>query len=189
MHNKKMKKLPAVLALLSHSVGAADTYTIDPTHTYPSFEIGHMGFSIQRGFFGKTRGNIIIDWENKTGSIDVEIDAASIYTGDATRDENLRSENFFDVANYPTITYKSSQFEFQDNRLVRVKGELSIRGIGNPVELTISHFECGFNLLKLAYGCGADAITAIQRSDYAIVSFLPPVGDQVWLRIQVEAYK
>jgi polyisoprenoid-binding protein YceI len=185
-----MKKLPAVLALLlSHSVGAADSYTIDPTHTYPSFEIGHMGFSIQRGFFERTRGNITIDWGKKTGSIDVEIDAASIYTGDATRDKNLRSENFFDVANYPTITYKSSQFEFQDNRLVRVKGELSIRGIGNPVELTISHFECGFNLLKQAHGCGADAITAIQRSDYAIVSFLPPVGDQVWLRIQVEAYE
>ena len=184
-----MKKYLAVLALLSHGAWAADTYIIDPAHTYPSFEISHMGFSIQRGFFEKTRGKVIIDWEKKTGSIDIEIDAASIYTGDAKRDVNLRAEGFFAVATYPIITFKSSQLEFQNNKLVRVKGELSIRGVSNPVELTISHFECGFNLLKLANGCGADAITAIQRSDFAITSFLPSVGDQVWLRIQVEAYK
>ncbi len=184
-----MKLALATLALLPIGVSAADTYNIDPEHTFPTFEIGHMGLSIQRGMFENTRGKVVIDWDNKTGSVDVEIDAASIHTGNAGRDEALRGKGFFAVEDYPTINYKSSRIVFKDDKPVKVEGELTIRGISNPVELTLSQFECGFNLLKLANGCGADAIAAIQRSDYGLVSLLPSIGDPIWLRIQIEAYK
>ncbi|MEQ1662836.1 MAG: YceI family protein [Thiobacillus sp.] len=170
-------------------VTAADTYRIDPSHTYPSFEISHMGFSIQRGFFEKTQGTITLDWQAKTGLLDIEIDAASIQTGDAKRDEVVRGDGFLAVQHHPKLIYTASEIVFDGDKPARIKGQLQLRGVKRPVELTVTHFECGFNLLKLANGCGADAVAAIQRSDFGIVSFLPSIGDQVWLRIQVEAYK
>lgn len=195
MHLKKHPLNTAAIALFlaagqsgASAVSAADTYRIDPSHTYPSFEISHMGFSVQRGYFGKTRGNIDIDWKAKTGTARVEIDASSIQTGDATRDDALRGDGFFAAETHPTIVYEADTLEFEGERLTRLKGTLTLRGIRKPLELTVTHFHCGFNVLKLAQGCGADVVGALQRSDFGIVSFLPSVGDQVWLRIQVEAY-
>jgi len=85
---------------------AADTYTIDPSHTYPSFQADHMGISYLRGKFTKTSGTIVLDRAAKTGTIDIAIDPASIDFGHAKLNDHAKSPDMFDVEKFPTITYK-----------------------------------------------------------------------------------
>ena len=102
-----MKK--AIFALiigsaLSFSATAANSYTVDPRHTFPSFEISHLGFSIQRGRFNQTSGKILLDPESATGKINIAIETASISTGFAELEKHLRSNDFLDAERYPQIT-------------------------------------------------------------------------------------
>jgi len=166
-----------------------DTYTIDSSHTFPSFEIDHLGFSTQRGRFNSTQGKLTLDEDNKTGSVDITIDAASIDTGFAKLEEHLRAEDFFDVKRYPTLTFRSTNFRFNEDRLVSVSGNLTMHGVTLPVTLTVNRFKCGINVARLRKVCGADASTTIKRSDYGISKGTPFVGDEVRITLQVEAVR
>ncbi|MBM3396738.1 MAG: YceI family protein, partial [Betaproteobacteria bacterium] len=92
-------------ALAASSAFAADSYTLDPRHTFPVFEVSHYDLSLQRGRFNKTTGKIVLDLEDKTGSIDIVIDAASIDMGIDKWDEQMKSDAYFNVEVFPTITY------------------------------------------------------------------------------------
>src|SRR5438105_7490586 len=100
------------LAFFAACVAAEDTYLIDPVHSQPMFEVRHMGFSIQRGSFGKATGKITLDRAAKMGSIEVTIDTTSIRTIDPRLDARVRGEDFFDVAKYPTLSLKSTKVNF-----------------------------------------------------------------------------
>lgn len=167
----------------------SDRYTIDPTHTFPGFEISHLGFSVQRGRFNKTSGHLVMDPKADTGNIQVEIDAASISTGLDKLEEHLRGEDFFDVKRYPTITYYSDQFEFQKGQLVGLKGQLTMHGITKPVQLKVDHFHCGLNMINMKTVCGANATGYLKRSDFDVDKYAPMLADQVKIVIQVEATK
>lgn len=93
---------------LSLPVAAADSYMVDSKHTFPSFEINHLGFSIQRGRFNRTSGKVMLAPELASGSIQITIDTASIDTGLAKLEEHLRSEDFLDAERYPLITFTSN---------------------------------------------------------------------------------
>ena len=178
------------IALFSACVPAwADSYTIDPTHTFPSFEIDHLGFSTQRGRFNATQGKLTLDEEKMTGSVDIVIDAASIDTGLATLEEILRSEDYFDVEHYPTLTFRGSNFPFADGRLAAVSGDLTLLGVTLPATLNVTRFRCGFNALRLRNMCGADANVSIKRSEFGMRKGIPFVGDEVRISIQVEAIR
>lgn len=168
---------------------AADHYTIDPTHTYPSFEIDHMGFSTTRGRFNSVQGKLSLDRDAKTGSVEVSIDAASIDTGLVKLEDALRSADYFDVKNHPTLTFRGHKFRFDDNRVSVVEGELTLMGVTRPVTLTLTRFKCGLNLLRLRQACGADANATIKRSDFGLSKGLPLVGDEVKILISIEAVK
>src|SRR5690606_41516196 len=100
----------ALLALFaSAQLLAADTYVIDSRHTWPVFEVNHLGFSTQRGRFNRTSGKIVVDVPARTGSIEVEIDAASIDMGLDDWDEHMQAPDYFSVATYPTITVRSDR--------------------------------------------------------------------------------
>lgn len=106
-----MAALGASLSLGSAGAFAADTYMLDPNHTYPSFEADHLGgLSIWRGKFTKTSGTVTLDRQAKTGTVDVTVDVASIDTGNAKLDDHLKEAEFFDVAKYPKATYKARAF-------------------------------------------------------------------------------
>ena len=90
------KSLLIALAIaLPMSAPAADNYTVDSSHTYPHFSISHLGFSTMQGRFDKTGGKVTLDRAAKTGSVEIAIEAASINTGFAKRDEHLRGPDFF----------------------------------------------------------------------------------------------
>lgn len=167
----------------------AAEYVIDSTHTYASFEIDHMGFSTQRGRFNRTSGKVSFDEVAAGGSIDIRIEAASLDTGFALRDDVLRGEQWFNAASFPDVLFRSQRFVFDGARPVAVEGTLMLLGEIRPLRLEISRFKCGFNLLLRQRGCGADAQGVLRRSDFGMNTGLPFIGDEVRLRIQVEAYQ
>lgn len=179
----------ALAGTLSASAFAADSYTIDPRHTFPSFEISHLGFSIQRGRFNKTTGKVTLDTAARAGSIDVSIDAASINTGLAELEKHLQGEDFFDAAKYPAITFTSKKLKFDGDKLVGADGDFTMHGVTRPVSLKIDHFQCALHPMTKKPACGANATTSIQRSEFGVSKYVPAVGDEVKIVIQVEAFK
>ena len=177
----------ALLLGLSLPLAAAD-YAIDPAHTYAGFEIDHLGFSTQRGQFNRSSGSIRFDPESRRGSIDITIDASSLDTGFALRDEVLRGEDWFNTQAFPHLLFRSQRFIFEQERPVAVEGTLAMLGQIRPMRLEISRFKCGLNLANRKQGCGADASGVLRRSDFGLSNGLPFIGNEVRLRIQVEAY-
>lgn len=167
----------------------ADTYTVDPRHTFPSFEINHLGFSIQRGRFNQTSGKITLDTNKGSGTIQVAIDPASISTGLAELEEHLRGKDFLNVADFPQINFVSEKLAFNKDQLVSVNGQLTLHGITKPVKLMVDHFHCGVNLIAMKNTCGANATTTIKRSDFGISKYVPAISDEVNIEIQIEAIK
>jgi polyisoprenoid-binding protein YceI len=185
---KEMLTLGALFlsATMSH---AADVYTIDPRHTFPSFEISHFGFSTQRGRFNKTMGKIVLDRPAKSGSVEVTIDTASIDTGLDKLEEHLRGVDFFNTTIYSSMTFKSSKITFNADALDKVEGELTMLGVTKPLTLSVTRFRCGIHPTLKREVCGADVTGTLKRSDFGMKYALPAVGDEVKLIIQVEAIK
>ena len=186
-----MRKLCLAAALLLPvSAMALETYDIDPTHTYANFEISHLGFSTMHGRFNKTSGNLTIDWAKNTGSVDVTIEAGSIDTGFKKRDDHLRSPDFLNAAEFPEITYKSTQITINADKSASVEGELTIMGVSKPVALSVKRINCGDHPMKKGvYVCGFDAKGKIKRSDFGVNYALPAVGDEMKLHIEVEGIR
>lgn len=175
--------------MLSLPAAAVDSYTIDPRHTFPSFEINHLGFSIQRGRFNRTSGKVVLAPELGSGSIQITIDTASISTGLADLERHLRSEEFLDAERYPLITFTSDKLSFNKDQLVAVDGKLSLHGITKPVHLVVDYFHCGMNMIAMKNICGANATTIIKRSDFGVDKYAPALADEVNIVLQVEATK
>ncbi len=188
----KLKQL--FIALLASGVAAtafaaADTYTIDPAHTYPSFEADHMGLSVWRGKYKKTSGTIMLDRAAKTGSIDILIDAASIDFGHDGMNAHAKKEDIFDVAKFPNVTYKSKSITFTGDVPTSIQGELTLHGVTKPVTLTINKFKCIMHPMHKKEVCGADASASFNRGDFGVTKGLPMFSPEVKLAIQVEAVK
>ncbi len=185
-----MKKIVTVFfAAIFASSAFAASYEIDPTHTYPTFTIDHLGFSQMHGRFNKTSGKLVMDLAKGTGSVDITIDAASIDTAFKKRDDHLKSPDFFNVVEYPTITFKSTSVKFSGDNKAEMLGKLTIMGVTKEVVLDIEHIHCGkhpFNP-KIEEVCGFNATTALKRSDYGMKYSLPAIGDDVNIAISLEA--
>ena len=191
-----MKLLTAgAAALLSASVSlsvhaAPATYTIEPDHTIPRFSIGHLGFSTHMAQFSKTAGKITLDTAAKTGSLDITIQSASFNGGGSEAfEKHVRGPDFFDTEKFPTMTYKSTKFNFNGDNLTSVEGEFTMLGVTKPVTLTVTGFRCGNHPFNKKAMCGADANAKLKRSEFGMKTFLPAVSDEVMLMIQVEALK
>lgn len=183
----------ALLVAMGLSAGvafaASESYTIDPTHTFPSFEVSHLGFSTQRGRFNSTSGRITLDRQARTATAEITIDAGSIDTGLDKLEAHLHKPDFFDVEKYPRITFKSTGARFNSDTLAALEGQLTMHGQTRPVTLTVTNFRCGIHPVNKKSVCGADATATIKRSDFGIKYGLPVIGDEVKLFIQVEAHK
>ncbi|MBQ5943050.1 MULTISPECIES: YceI family protein [unclassified Massilia] len=182
--------LSAALAALGTSAAfAANTYKIDPNHTYPSFEADHMGISVWRGKFNKSDGTIVLDPAAKAGSLDIVVDINSIDFGHEKMNEHAKKEDIFDAAKFPTATFKSTRVNFTGDVPTSVDGELTLRGVTKPLTLTINKFKCIVHPMHKREVCGADVTGQFQRSDFGINAGLPRFSPEVKLAIQVEAVK
>jgi polyisoprenoid-binding protein YceI len=187
----KLKHLALLaVAFASSAAFAADTYKIDSNHTYPSFEADHFGgLSTWRGKFDKTEGTIVVDRANKSGNVDITIDATSLDFGHAKMNDHAKSPDMFDVAKYPNATYKG-KIVFKGDAPSTVDGELTLHGVTKPVTLHINSFKCIQHPMLKREVCGADASATFNRADFGVdygvkMGFKP----EVKLAIQVEAVK
>jgi polyisoprenoid-binding protein YceI len=180
----------AAMVLSAPALAQVETYVIDSTHTFPSFEISHLGFSTQRGRFNNTTGKIMLDMTAKSGTVEVAIDTNSIDTGLEALEKVLRDPDWFAVAQHPTMTFKGDRLRFDGDRLVGVDGNLTLRGVTKPVSLKVDAFRCAMHPLRKKPACGADASATVKRSEFGMVKFPAPiVGEEVKIAIQIEAIK
>ncbi|MBU1424888.1 MAG: YceI family protein [Gammaproteobacteria bacterium] len=186
-----MHKLPISLlaALFVLPACAADSYTIDPTHTWPMFEVNHLGYSTQRGRFDKTSGKITLDIATKKGSVDITIDANSLDMGFDKWNEHMKGRDFFQVAEYPTIRFTSDNLLFDGDKVVGAEGELTLHGVTQPLTLRVDNFKCAPHPMTRKMHCGADISATIERTQYGMSRFVPMVGDEVKLYSPIEADK
>lgn len=188
------KSIVSIIAIATASViavpaYAAESYTIDPTHTWPMFEVNHLGFSTQRGRFNKTSGKITLDTAAKTGSVDLTIETASLDMGFDKWDEHMKSVDFFNVGQHPTMRFTSDKLVFDGDKVVAAEGNFTLLGTTRPVTLTVSNFRCAPHPMNRKQTCGAEISTTIQRMQFGMAKYVPMVSDEVKISSPVEAIK
>lgn len=190
MNPIRLMAVSAFSALFAQAALAApSTYNIEPSHTYPSFEADHMGgVSVWRGKFNKTSGTVTVDKAAKTGTVDITVDIDSVDYGFDLMNTKAKSEELFDVAKFPTATYKGKLAGFKNGAPTKVLGDLTLHGVTKPVELKVLSFKCIPHPMLKRELCGADALATFKRDEFGM-----DAGKNwgfkmdVTLRIQVEA--
>lgn len=184
------KTLWAALTLVASAsaMSAPVSYTIDPTHTYPSFEADHMGISVWRGKMNKNSGTVVLDKAAGTGTVEITIDLASIDFGMPALNTWATGKDFFNVKKSPRATYKGTLDKFVDGSPTQVSGELTLNGQTHPVNLTIQRFKCVPHPMLKRELCGADASGSFNRDAFSLSAGKDyGFNMDVALRIQVEA--
>ncbi len=144
------------------------TYAIDVAHSQIGFAVKHMMFSTVRGHFGTFEGTIVVDNANPANStVSVTIDATSITTGDTNRDAHLRSADFFDVENYPTLTFKSTSIDFKSADNFTINGDLTMHGVTKPVSIKAEQTGEGTNPWGVDVA-GFEGKTELNREEYGL---------------------
>ena len=193
-----MKKalIAAAFSLPFAAFAAPENYTLDPYHTFPHFEVDHLGVSTMRGSFNKSSGKFTIDHAAKTGSVELTVETASVTTGDndkgsraRARDEHLRTADFFNIAEFPRMTFKSTAVKFAGDNLAEVTGNLTLQGVTKPVTLKVERWICKDNPMSKKPMCGGNASASIKRSDFGRKYGLPALGDDLKLFFEFEGYK
>jgi polyisoprenoid-binding protein YceI len=180
-----------ILFAVSTATAASTTYTLDPDHTHPSFEVDHFGgLSTWRGTFKKTSGTVTIDSEAKSGTVNVVIDTATIDFAHDKLNEHATSPEMLDAAKYPSAEYKGKFVDFANGAPRTISGALTLHGVTKPVTLTINSFKCFEHPMLKKQVCGADASGTFNRADFG-VNYGQQYGfkQDVLLRIQVEGVK
>ena len=191
---KRIMHAVAVLALLAlPALAAAETWSIDADHSSVGFTVRHMMVSNVKGSFGTFSGTVEVDEKDSAGSkVAVTIDAASINTGVAKRDEHLRSADFFDTARYPTMTYVSKKVEKSGKDRLKVYGDLTLRGVTRPVVLDVEGPTAAYRDPWGKTRRGASATAAINRRDFGLTwnkvieAGGVLVGDEVKIILEME---
>lgn len=183
---KRSFLLLALIGCASLCVAETQTWQIDPAHTSSQFSVRHLGISTVRGVFQKTTGTVTWDPADPTKTqIDATIDANSVDTRVQMRDNDLRSAHFFDVAKYPTITFKSKHAEVAGAGKLKVTGDLTIHGVTKEVVLDVD----GPSAPMTAMGgmrMGAEATTRVNRNDFGVSGAPGAVGNDIQIVIDVE---
>ena len=183
----RMPVAPLLVSLVLAASAQAATYTLDPAHTFPQFEIRHLVFSTLHGQFNQTAGKIIMDRKKNVGSVEATIQVGSLNTGFRKRDEDLLAAPFFDAAQFPTMSYKSTKVRYLGKDKAMVEGNLTLRGVTKPVTLHVTRISCAIHPLLKKPACGFDAWAEIKRSDFGMNTFLPVIPDDVKLIINSDA--
>ena len=174
-------------ALSLPATAATTSWQIDPAHSSAQFAVKHLMISTVRGAFTKVTGTIQFDDKDITKStVDVTIDASSVDTRVADRDKDLKSDHFFDVEHYPTITFKSKRVEQVSPGKLKVTGDLTIRGATKEVVLDVDGPTAP---VKDPWGnqrMGVSASSKITRQDYGITYGPGMIGDEISITIDAE---
>jgi polyisoprenoid-binding protein YceI len=182
--------LTALLALaLPTAANAADTYAIDAVHSALIFKVHHLGAGYTYGMFTNMSGTIVHDAANPTASsIDLTVKADSLTTHESKRDTHLKSPDFFNAKQFPTITFKSKSVTKVDDKTMNVTGDLTMHGVTKSLTAKVTHTGTGKNPQGVQI-IGFETAFPVKRSDYGIAYWIPQIDDEVNLIISMEGTK
>lgn len=167
------------------------SWTIDPAHSSVNFEIRHLGVTYVHGALGGVKGTVLLDdKEITTSKVEATIDATTVSTGVDARDKHLKSADFFNVAQFPALTFKSVKIVKVDGKL-KLIGDLTMTGVTKPVTLDVDGPAPAQKGMGGKTVSGFSASGVILRSDFGFgTKFAPPMlGDEVKFTIDIEMDK
>tara|TARA_R110002072_G_scaffold145791_1_gene292451 strand:- start:307 stop:942 length:636 start_codon:yes stop_codon:yes gene_type:complete len=168
----------------------AEHYNFDKAHTQILFFVDHLGFSTSQGEFLGYDGSFDFDNEHpEKSSVDITIQSASIDMDDTPWDDHMKSKDFFNVEEFPTMTFKSTEIKVTGRETADITGDFTLLGITKPVTLKVKHNKSGKHAFSGKYVSGFSATTQLKRSDFGMVYGLPMIGDDIDIRIEVEGIR
>ncbi len=188
------RRLLALAALLlaapAATVMAAERYRFDAVHSQVQFRVDHLGFSESEGEFHDLRGDFRFDRDDWSRSgCDVRIGVASLDMDDAAWNRRMLGADWFDAARFPEMRFRCLTVERRDDTHGRIAGELTLRGITRPVTLDLRFNRAGIHKYSLKYTAGFRATTTIRRSDFGMARYLPEIGDEIHIRLDIEGQR
>lgn len=163
-------------------------YRIDSDHTRVLFFVDHLGLSKLPGQFNGVSGKILFNLTHAESSqADIRIDATKLSMGQAALDKKLQGNEFFNTAKFPHITFKSTSIKKHSIAHGTIKGDLTLLGVTRPVTLDVAFNGRKWNHFAGAEFAGFSAKTRLRRSDFGMTAYLPEIGDEITLVIEVEA--
>ncbi|MCC7304689.1 MAG: polyisoprenoid-binding protein [Alphaproteobacteria bacterium] len=167
---------------------AQQAFLLDKPHTQILFFVDHLGFSKSSGEFLDYEGTIQFnEAEPAKSSVDVTIKTDSLDMGDATWDEHMKAAKYFNVAQFPTMTFKSTNVEVTGEKAANITGDLTLLGVTKPVTLAVVQHNMGKHPMSGKAATGFSATGKLKRSDFGMSEGIPFVGDEVEIRIEAEA--
>jgi polyisoprenoid-binding protein YceI len=178
---------PGLTPALAQSVAGPITYQLDPNHTFVMFEVRHFGTSTLRGRIGPVTGEVTIDRAARSGDVRLRIPMTTLDTGVRVLDSRLQQADLLATVEYPEAYFVATRFRFDEAGAVReVRGEFTLRGIGEPLSLVARSFACRHDEMLRREVCGGDFEADLKRGRFGATFGEPFVSDDVHLVIQVE---
>jgi len=185
-----MKQLGLAIAMSSivwSGVASAQAWEFDKSHTRVGFTVDHLGFSSVIGDFRQFDGQVQYDPKQPESlQVNFEIDTKSIDSGWAARDEHLRKADFFNVEQFPKMTFTSTAVKVLGDNKSQVTGNLTLLGVSKPVTLDVTLNKLAINPITNKQTAGITATTSLKRSDWGMTTYVPAVGDEIAVRIDAE---
>lgn len=172
------------------AMAEVEHYKFDTVHSQVIFFVEHMGFAKSEGEFLDFDGDLYIDRDNlANSSVNVVVKTASVDMDDTKWDDHLKNADFFNVTEFPVMTFKSKEVVLTGENSADIHGDLTILGITKPLVLHTVHNKTGENPYSKKKQVGFSATGVVKRSEYGMDYGIPNVGDEAELRIEVEAVK
>lgn len=169
---------------------SSGAFKVDAVHSVVVFGVGHVGVSRFYGTFNAPTGLFLIDPSNPSASsIEIVVETEKVNTGSSKRDDHLRSPDFFNAKEFPTMTFKSSSFEKSGGKSMTVKGDLTMIGQTKPVTASVEFL--GEGETRQGYKAGFEAVFTIKRSEFGMTKYLEgnAIGDEVKLIVAIEGVR
>ena len=159
-------------------------YKVDPYHTQVGFSVSHFGFTEFSGFFSGASGTLRLDPANPSESkLNVSVPVQSVTTTVSKLDDELKGQQWFDVAQFPSATFTSTRITQTGRGAATIDGDLTLHGVTRPVTLEAHFVGAGVNPLNKAVTVGFEATGTVRRSEFGVKTYVPLVGDDVRLTI------
>jgi len=180
----------AVIAALGLATPAmaAQTLTFEPTHTSVIFQYPHFGLSHPSGKIMGATGTLVLDDDPTKDTVDVTLDLKTLMTALPDFDALLKGDDYFDIARFPTATFKSTKVEPTGENTANVTGDLTIHGKTQSVVLAVTFNKKAFNPALFKTGYGFSATAHLSRKAFDLGHYEPIVGDDIDIFIETEAY-
>lgn len=183
--------LPSALVfILPAAAQGVDTYKIDPVHSNLGFTVHHLVVAKVTGSINGVQGKVVVDNKDiSKSSVDVTVQTASVSTGVEARDKHLKSDAFFDVAKFPTMTFKSTSVKEVSKGQLEVTGNFTLHGVTKTITIPVTNLGTAAGMQPGTVVAGFEGTLKIKRSDYGMTSMVGPVGDEVAITLNIEADK